>query len=256
MSSAQFALEVENLSVKYGLVAAVRNISFTIAPQRAVALLGNNGAGKTTILTALAGGLNGVAASSGTIRFGNQIFARQEVAARRRTGISIVPERDKVFPLLTVEENLRCAARDGDSGDIRRADILDLFPRLAERLDSLAGNMSGGEQQMLAISMALLGSPRILLLDEPMLGLAIPIIEQLCETLTNIRRKLGLSYLIAESEAVWLKAIADEALIIDRGTIVDNVTGDLSRQQDRLQMTMFGETQTSRYRRHDGCTDA
>ncbi len=240
MYSSHATLEVRNLSVRYGAVDVLRDISFVVPPQRSIALVGNNGAGKSTTMIAIAGGLTHAAAFSGEVRAGGEHFTRSGVVARRRAGISIVPEREKVFTLLTVEENLRCASRQDGTSEIRQDDVLGYFPRLAERRRTLAGNLSGGEQQMLAIGMALLGTPRFLLLDEPMLGLAVPVIEQLCQTLMAIRKTLGLSLLIAESETQWLADLADEVLIIERGVIVKTVEDNLAGRQNELRETLLG----------------
>jgi branched-chain amino acid transport system ATP-binding protein len=135
-------------------------------------------------------------------------------------GIRLVPERDKVFSLLTVTENLQIGARRRDRKDVAAADVFGWFPRLVERRSTLAGNLSGGEQQMLGIAMSLLASPGLLLLDEPTLGLAAPVIENLCDSLATLRRDLGLTMIVAESDSQWLPRFVERAIVIDRGRLI------------------------------------
>lgn len=212
---------VKNLLTNFGIIEVIRDVSFSVRRRGALAIVGDNGAGKSTILLALAGGLSG-AKMSGEIHIEGAARSLCEgVVPRRRAGISIVPEREKVFSLLTVRENLRTAS-SGHAGDtIKADDVYEFFPALADRRTTLAGNLSGGEQQMLAIGMALLGNPKVLLIDEPTLGLSVPVIEKLCETLASIRSKLGLTVLIAESEEHWIDKLADTSLRLERGTILD-----------------------------------
>lgn len=213
-------IQVKNLQVNFGVIEVIRDVSFSVARRKALAIVGDNGAGKSTILLALAGGLTGARINGGILIENARRPLSEGVVSRRYAGISIVPEREKVFSLLTVRENLRAASASDSSGKIRVDDVFGFFPALASRRNTLAGNLSGGEQQMLAIGMALLGNPRVLLLDEPTLGLSVPVIEKLCETLSAIRRNLELTLLVAESERQWIGKLADEAITLDRGKLV------------------------------------
>ena len=228
-------LELRGLQVAYGPNLALRDVSLSLAPREALALVGHNGAGKSTTLLAIAG------AGAGRIVSG-QVLLDGKVPptafrARQRLGLSLVPEREKVFSLLTVEENLRAA---DPGGEIRRDDVFGWFPRLGERRRTLAGNLSGGEQQMLAIAMALLGSPRVLLVDEPTLGLSVPAIEQLCETLGEIRRSLSVALLVAEAQSQWVTRLADRAIVLDRGQVAGIVGPGLSDRKAEIDALQLG----------------
>ncbi|MFG1431150.1 ATP-binding cassette domain-containing protein [Xanthobacter sp. V2C-8] len=224
------------LEVAYGLRPAVRGLDLKVEAGESVALVGANGAGKTTTLLALSGALRSGARISGTQHFEGRLFPWGDVRARLAAGISLVPEREKVFPLLTVRENLRIGAARARGDRVRLDDVLSWFPRLGERRETLAGNLSGGEQQMLALGVSLLGTPRLILLDEPTLGLAVPIIEDFCASLRRLRAELGLSALVAESDSNWLPHLADRAVVIDRGRPVADFArldeGDLDAIHD------------------------
>jgi branched-chain amino acid transport system ATP-binding protein len=221
-------LTVRDLRVSFGAIHAVRGIDLTIEAGRAAAIVGTNGAGKSSTLLALAGSVPASARSSGTI----------EVTGS--TKISMVPERDKIFSLLTVAENMTAADRERSRGRVGIDDVYGWFPRLAERRASLGGNLSGGEQQMLAIGMALLGSPALLLLDEPTLGLAVPIIEQLCEMLARLRSDLNLTVLCAEADVHWVDKLAESAVVLVRGNIVETLFDDLAAQRSRVRDLALG----------------
>jgi len=221
-------LAVRELDIRFGPIHAVRGISFSIPAARATALVGTNGAGKSTTLLAIANALPSSARMSGTI------------ALSQGCAPSMVPERDKIFGLLSVSENLIAADRQRAKGHVRIDDVLNWFPRLAERRQSLAGNLSGGEQQMLAISMALLGLPSLLILDEPTLGLAVPIIERICETLGRLRKELDLTLLVAEAEPTWLPHLADDILVMTRGSIVETISGSAGKNQDHIRNSILG----------------
>lgn len=221
-------LGVRDLDVRYGPIHAVRGIKFEIPAARATALVGTNGAGKSTTLLAVANALPPSARMTGV------------VALSPGCSPSMVPERDKIFGLLSVSENLIAADRRRAKGYVRIDDVLGWFPRLAERRQSLAGNLSGGEQQMLAIGMALLGSPSLLILDEPTLGLAVPIIERICETLVRLRRELNLTLLVAEAEPTWLPHLADDILVMTRGSIVETISGTVGKSQDHIRNSILG----------------
>ncbi len=211
-------LSLRDVSVSYDGKFALDKVSFDVSRGESVALVGSNGAGKTSLLGAIAGLLQKGQKMGGYARFGGEDLPWGDVKTRRRVGIGLVPEKDKVFRLLTVDENLEIGGRT--QRDRKKTDAFDWFPRLAERRATLAGNLSGGEQQMLALAMVLLTSPKLLLLDEPSLGLATPVVENLCQSLRDLRQKLSLTILVAESDTQWLPLLADRAIVIDRGRAI------------------------------------
>lgn len=213
-------MQAVDVSIRYGVNLAVDRLNLAVPRGVSLALAGSNGAGKTSMLTALAGLIPRGRQLSGMIAFEGVALRDGDVAQRIRCGVRLVPDRDKVFALLSVQDNLRIGAARTRDGAIRIDDVLGWFPRLAERRQSLAGNLSGGEQQMLGIGLALLASPRVLLLDEPTLGLAVPVIEDLCERLARLRREVDLSMIVAESDSQWLTALADRAAVLDRGRLL------------------------------------
>ena len=221
-------LSVRGLEINFKAVHAVRGISFDLEPGSATALVGTNGAGKSSTLLAIAGALGSGAHCRGRI----------EISAGHV--VSMVPERDKVFTLLTVAENLIIADRQRGRGRVVVDDVYGWFPRIAERRTSLAGNLSGGEQQMLAIGTALIGSPSLLLFDEPTLGLAVPIIERTCEALARLRRELNLTVLCAEAEPQWVDQLAERAFIIARGEIVATIDTNLAARKDDMRDLSLG----------------
>lgn len=233
MSADTSLLSVEKLDVCYGVVAAVRGVDFSLSHGTSTAIVGSNGAGKSTTLLSLVGCLPNTARQTGNILIDGKPRPRSVEAS----GLTIVPENGKVFTLLTVEENLRITGRRISRPTVTHEDVYTWFPRLAERRRTLAGNLSGGEQQMLAIGMALVGCPRLLILDEPTLGLAVPAIESMCEVLNQLRRDLSLTLLIAEADIRWLTRLADAAIVIDRGRIVAryaSISDNLSLVQKHL----------------------
>jgi branched-chain amino acid transport system ATP-binding protein len=214
-------LEVRQLEVVYHRVAtAIQGVSLDVPTGSIVALVGTNGAGKTTTLRAISGFLPSEDAdiTDGEITFrGRRINARMphELA---RAGIILVPERDKVFATLNIKENLEFASREG--GQITLDRILRYFPRLAERQTQLAGYLSGGEKQMLAIGMALLCRPSLLLIDELSLGLAPIVIKELMERLRRVTNELGLTVLLVEQNANAALAISDFGYVMEGGRVV------------------------------------
>lgn len=232
-------LEVRNLQVAYGGIQAVKGISLQIAPGELVALIGSNGAGKTTTLKTLAGLLQPV---SGEIQYhGNSlknITAHQRVAM----GIALVPEGRGVFARLTVAENLQMGAYSrSDKNEIATdlARMYELFPRLAERKDQLAGTLSGGEQQMVAMARALMSRPRLLMLDEPSMGLAPLMVKKIFDTIRDIAAQ-GMSILLVEQNAKLALQVAQRGYVMESGAIT--LTGEASELlgSDAVQRAYLG----------------
>jgi branched-chain amino acid transport system ATP-binding protein len=212
-------LLAEDLHVNYGRLAALRGISLRVDPGEVVCLIGPNGAGKSTALAAIAGG---VTPHRGSIRLAGQEIIGTRPEAIARLGVSLVPEGRHVFGTLTVEENLRIGTfmrRDRDAVASEYARVFDYFPRLAERRKSPAGRLSGGEQQMLVVARAMLTRPRLLLVDEPSLGLAPRIVDQVYEILLDLRTREGMTLLINEQSSHRILKHADRIYVIRNGVI-------------------------------------
>lgn len=211
-------LEVRQLQVAYGGIRAVKGIDLHVAPGELVALIGSNGAGKTTTLKTLAGLLQ---PAGGELQYdGESLY---NVAAHRRVsmGLALVPEGRGVFARLTVAENLLMGAYSrGDQPDIAAdlARMYELFPRLAERKDQLAGTLSGGEQQMVAMARALMSRPRLLMLDEPSMGLAPLMVQKIFDTIRDIAAQ-GMSILLVEQNARLALQVAQRGYVMESGAI-------------------------------------
>ena len=221
-------LEIDNLIVDYGPIRALDGVSLRVAVGESVALIGVNGAGKTTLLRAVSGL---VRATSGTIRFDSKDLARSSAEARVRLGLAHVPERRRIFAGLTVLENLEVATSPwrGMAGSITREldQVFELFPRLKERRPQLGWSLSGGEQQMLAIGRALMSRPRVIIMDEPSLGLAPLIADEVYGTIAKINA-LGTTVLLVEQNTVLGLSVARRGLVLDHGKIVvEGTTADL-----------------------------
>lgn len=211
-------LEIRDLKVNYGPIQAIRGIDLDVDEGSIVALLGANGAGKTTTLRTISGVIK---PGGGSIRLAGQEISQLRACKIARMGINMSPEGRMVFGGLTVEENLRAGAyciksRAETEKNMQR--VLALFPRLAERLRQQAGTLSGGEQQMLAIARALMASPKLLMLDEPSLGLAPLVIRDIFRTLQEIRAE-GTTILIVEQNALATLKIADYGYVLELGRI-------------------------------------
>ncbi len=213
-------LDARNLNVHYGHFHALRDVSYTIAPGEIVSLLGGNACGKSTTMKTL---LRLVPLTSGEIVFDGHTTTSETTADVVARGIASVPEARRVFPEMTIQDNLLVGAhtrRDGRSA-IRRdvAAQYDLFPRLAERRDQLAGTMSGGEQQMLAFARALMSRPQLICMDEPTMGLAPKIVDQVLDTIQQINRELGISVFMVEQNAELALSIAHRAYVLVNGVV-------------------------------------
>jgi branched-chain amino acid transport system ATP-binding protein len=211
-------LEVEALVARYGRITALQEISLTVDEGEIVTLIGANGAGKTTTLRAISGL---VRPASGTIRFDGRDIGRLPPDQIVRAGISHSPEGRRVFPRMTVRENLELGAytrtaKPEIAADLER--VLEIFPRLKERYAQKAGTMSGGEQQMLAIARALMSRPRVLLLDEPSLGLSPKLVQTIFEVIRDINRR-GTTILLIEQNARQALAVASRGYVLEVGRI-------------------------------------
>ena len=213
-------LEVSAIDVRYGAIGALHGVSFRVEEGEIVTLIGANGAGKTTSLQAISGLLR---LSAGSMTFMGKPLGGRAPEDIVRAGIAHSPEGRRVFAGMSVQENLEIGAtpwrrgRDSIAADMER--VYALFPRLAERRDQLAWSMSGGEQQMLAVGRALMARPRLLLLDEPSLGLAPLIVEQLFEKIVSIN-KLGVTILLVEQNASMALSVASRGYLLENGRVV------------------------------------
>jgi branched-chain amino acid transport system ATP-binding protein len=209
-------LSVRRLHVRYGAIAAVKDISFDLQAGECVALLGANGAGKTSSVEAIAGLLP---KASGSIMFQGSDITSKSASAIARLGLSLVPQWRDLFANFSVAETLT-AARVAAKGrePVSESYIFDLFPKLAERSKSLAGNLSGGEQQMLAISRALVARPKLLILDEPSAGLASGVLDALFDVIKKIRES-GVSLLLVEQNLELAARVADRCLVLSVGQV-------------------------------------
>ena len=211
-------LAIDSLGVRYGKTVALNGVSLEVGPREVVALVGANGAGKSSLLNAL---LGLVPAQGGAIRFDGQALDGLPTRARIEAGLALSPEGRRVFPELSVEENLDLGdlGRDLAARGRRRDDVYRWFPRLRERRTQRAGTMSGGEQQMLAIGRALMAAPRLLLLDEPTLGLAPVIVREIAQFVRQAG-DAGMAVMLAEQNAEMALGVADRAYVLQNGEIV------------------------------------
>jgi branched-chain amino acid transport system ATP-binding protein len=215
-------LRVENLSVAYGGLAALSDVTLTVEAGQFVAVVGPNGAGKTTLFRTISGL---VTPSAGRIVFEGEDLAAVPAAQRPHLGIAHVPEGRKVFSAMTVQENLWMGAttQSGQANWAKNSDLVfAMFPRLAERRDQLAGTLSGGEQQMLAIGRGLAAEPRLLMLDEPSMGLAPSIADMIFESIHKLHRELSLTILIVEQRVAETIELCDQGYVLETGRVVLN----------------------------------
>ncbi|CAM3821058.1 ABC transporter ATP-binding protein [Bordetella sputigena] len=216
-------LKLENVHTYYGAIQALNGVTVEVNKGEIVTLIGANGAGKTTLLMTVCGNPR---ARSGTITFEGQDITKKETSRIMRSGIAISPEGRRVFKDLTVVENLMMGGFFSNRAEIQQGleYVYDLFPRLKERAEQRAGTMSGGEQQMLAIGRALMTRPRLLLLDEPTLGLAPLIIAQIFDIIRTIRQQ-GVTVFLVEQNANKALGVADRGYVLENGRVVLQDTG-------------------------------
>jgi branched-chain amino acid transport system ATP-binding protein len=228
-------LDVNELDCRYGLLQAVREVSFEVARGEIVALIGANGAGKTTLLRAIAGAHR---PHGGRVTFDGADVTRLPAHRRVSLGIALVPEGRRLFPSLTVEENLRVAAVGNRRGRWNVQAVLDVFPLLQARLNVLAANLSGGEQQAVAIGRALMSNPRLLLLDEVSLGLAPVVVDAVYRSLANVISE-GVTVLIVEQDLTRALRVAGRVICMLEGRVV--LQGEArSLDRDRVVGAYFG----------------
>jgi branched-chain amino acid transport system ATP-binding protein len=230
-------LEVRGLSAHYGVIHALQGVDLDVGGEQVVALFGRNGVGKTTLVSAVMGMLR---PTSGSVRFDGRELAGAPPHVIARAGIGLVPQGRRVFAALTVEENLGIAARAaaGDRAWTRER-VYDLLPRLADRRRNRGHQLSGGEQQMLAIGRALLGNPRLLLLDEPSDGLAPRIVDDIVEVLAELRAE-GIPALLVEQNLGMALRLADVVAIMTKAQIVYRATAAEFRADPETARTLLG----------------
>ncbi len=232
-------LSVEAIDVFYGDLQAVKGVSFRVGKDQIVSLVGSNGAGKTTTLNAISG-LNRIA--SGTIRFGEIQIGRYRSHQIVDLGIIQVPEGRLLFPEMTVIENLEMGCFSSRArGDFKHSleEVMRLFPILTERQQQIAGTLSGGEQQMLAIGRGLMARPTVLMLDEPSLGLAPLVVEEIIETIKTIRTR-GTAVLLVEQNVLHALSISDRAYILENGKVVMEGQGEELLKNEDVKKAYLG----------------
>jgi len=233
-------LVVEGVTGGYGLVQVLHGVNLRVSEGQVVTVLGANGAGKTTLLRAISGALNRV---KGSIRFDDVELIGRPTEKIARLGVCQVPEGRGTFVELSVQENLEVGAWSRkDRAGIRadKAKMLELFPILGQRRDQRAGELSGGEQQMLGVARALMGKPRLLLLDEPSLGLAPLIVKQLYETLGEVVNELGVTTMVVEQNAKQALKLAERAYLLEVGEIVREGSADELQSDDLIKRAYLG----------------
>ncbi len=240
MSAPEIILRLSNIESYYGPIMAIRGISLEVARGSIVTLLGANGAGKTTVLKTISGIVD---PQKGTIEFMGRPVQRLEADRIVRLGISHVPEGREVFPFLSVRENLMMGAyprhdREGVAEDLQR--VFGYFPRLKERLDQPAGQLSGGEQQMLAIGRALMNRPALLLLDEPSLGLSPILVREIFAIIRRVNEEQGMSILLVEQNAKIALQTAHYGYVLEIGRIVMNDTCERLMHSSDIQEFYLG----------------
>ena len=230
-------LKVDNINVYYGKIHAIKDVSFEVNDGEIVALIGANGAGKSTILKTVSGLLR---TRTGSISFNEENIAHTEAHKLLAKGLAHVPEGRRIFLQMSVMENLEMGAyirKDNYKADI--ADVFARFPRLEERKNQVAGTLSGGEQQMLAIGRALMSRPKLLMLDEPSMGLAPILVDQIFDIIVNLN-KAGTTILLVEQNAQMALSVADRAYVIETGRITLSGTGEELARSEAVKKAYLG----------------
>ena len=234
-------LRIENLSAGYGEAVVLHDVALALGEGQTLALLGRNGTGKTTLINTLAGATR---QHGGSITLGGIALHTLAPHQRAAAGIGWVPQERNIFKSLTVHENLTAVERPGRSGATsspwNAQRVYEMFPRLAERKTNLGTQLSGGEQQMLAVGRALVVNPRLLLLDEPLEGLAPIIVEELLRAIRRITQDEGLAAIIVEQHPQAILAISDHAVVLDHGTVVHADTAAALRTQPEVLDRLLG----------------
>ena len=231
-------LEVKDMHTSYGMIKAVKGISFNVEPGEIVTLIGSNGAGKSTTMNTIAGT---VPISSGQILFDGKDISKLPSHERVRRGIVLAPEGRQIFPELTVEGNLRMGAYTASKETREKGwqNAYHLFPILSERRNQMAGTLSGGEQQMLAIARALMSEPRLLMLDEPSLGLAPLIMREIFKLIREINQA-GTTILLVEQNARMALSISNRGYVLETGRIILSGTGEELSDNPRVREAYLG----------------
>jgi len=242
-------LEVAGLSVSYGAARAVHSLDLTVGQGEIVVLVGPNGAGKSSVVNAIAGLLK---PQAGTVVLNGTDLTRSSPAARVREGVALVIEGRGVFAGMTVAENLelggysRGRARRSGGGPYSLPRVVAMFPRLGERMSQDAGSLSGGEQQMLVIGRALMSAPRLLLLDEPSLGLAPSVVAEIAKVVKILAREHGIGVLVCEQNAVLGLDLANRGYVLQNGNVVaEGSCSDLREEHDMLSLYLGGSVRES-----------
>lgn len=232
-------LRVESLNVRYGSIQGTNDISFDVSEGETVALIGSNGAGKSSTLKAI---LGMATYSTGSITYKGENLKGLKPHEVLRLGVGYSPEGRRVFPALSVADNLRVGAytRTTAEREQRSEQIYEYFPRLKERYKQDAGSLSGGEQQMLAIGRALMSFPKLFLLDEPSLGLAPIIVERIGEILQEVQSKEKISVILSEQNAIWALGLSSRAIILELGRVVAEGSAAELRQSPKIRNAYLG----------------
>jgi len=231
-------LKLENVNTHYGQIQALHDVSVEVKTGEIVTLIGANGAGKTTLMMTICGDPH---ATTGTVQFDGEDITALPTPQIMRKGLALVPEGRRVFSGLTVQENLHMGAYFQTKEDYEKEQehVLELFPRLRERFSQRAGTMSGGEQQMLAIGRAMMSKPRMILLDEPSLGLAPIIIQQIFDIIQKLRDE-GVTIFLVEQNANQALRIADRGYVLENGRVIMEDTGDALLTNDEVRKAYLG----------------
>lgn len=231
-------LQAENLNVYYGQIHALHGVSFEVNEHEIVALIGANGAGKSTTLKTVSGILR---SQTGSITFLGENIARTETHRLTAKGLAHVPEGRRVFAQMTVRENLEMGAYTRPKNEVKEslADVFTRFPRLKHRKNQIAGTLSGGEQQMLAMGRALMSRPKLLMMDEPSMGLAPILVEQIFDIIKELHDS-GVTILLVEQNAEMALSIADRAYVLESGRVSISGTGTELAQSDDIRKAYLG----------------